>query len=339
MANTKISALTSATTPLAGTETLPVVQSSATTKVTVANLTVGRSVSASNFIPSDSTVPTNGMYLPAANSVGIATNTTSAIRIDSSQNVGLGSTTTSGGRLVISQSNASQPAIYFPTDETTIQGPGTNTFIKMGGNLILQSGNQTTITAKNASGVIVFQTGATPTETSRIDSNSNYVVSIAGKGINFTANTPAAGMTTQLLNWYEEGTWTPTVTFATPGDLAVTYNTNQRQGIYTRTGNRIIVNFLVGTSSFTFTTSSGVLQITGLPFTAKTDVGIQNIGSVIWGGITKVGYTQVTPTIQQAANYIQFVASGSAIVQSNVVSTDVPSGGTVVLRGMVVYEV
>jgi len=44
MANTKISALTSATTPLAGTETLPVVQSGATTKVTVANLTAGRSV-------------------------------------------------------------------------------------------------------------------------------------------------------------------------------------------------------------------------------------------------------------------------------------------------------
>lgn len=45
MANTKISALTAATTPLAGTEVLPVVQSSATTQVSVANLTAGRSVS------------------------------------------------------------------------------------------------------------------------------------------------------------------------------------------------------------------------------------------------------------------------------------------------------
>ena len=45
MANTKISALAAATTPLAGTEVLPVVQSSATTKVSVANLTAGRSVS------------------------------------------------------------------------------------------------------------------------------------------------------------------------------------------------------------------------------------------------------------------------------------------------------
>jgi hypothetical protein len=45
MANTKISALTSATTPLAGTEVLPIVQSSATTKVTIANVTEGRAVS------------------------------------------------------------------------------------------------------------------------------------------------------------------------------------------------------------------------------------------------------------------------------------------------------
>lgn len=47
MANSKISALTSATTPLAGTEVLPIVQSSATVKVAVSDLTAGRSVSMS----------------------------------------------------------------------------------------------------------------------------------------------------------------------------------------------------------------------------------------------------------------------------------------------------
>jgi hypothetical protein len=52
MANTKISALTSATTPLAGTEVLPIVQSSATTQVTVANLTAGRAVNVSSLTAS-----------------------------------------------------------------------------------------------------------------------------------------------------------------------------------------------------------------------------------------------------------------------------------------------
>jgi hypothetical protein len=53
MADKKISALTGATTPLAGTEVLPIVQSGATVKVTVDNLTTGK------------TTPTNGVQFPA----------------------------------------------------------------------------------------------------------------------------------------------------------------------------------------------------------------------------------------------------------------------------------
>jgi hypothetical protein len=49
MANSKITALTSATTPLAGTEVLPVVQSSTTKQVSVANLTAGRAVTAASL--------------------------------------------------------------------------------------------------------------------------------------------------------------------------------------------------------------------------------------------------------------------------------------------------
>jgi hypothetical protein len=49
MANVKISELTAASTPLAGTEVLPIVQSGGTVKVSVANLTAGRAVSASSL--------------------------------------------------------------------------------------------------------------------------------------------------------------------------------------------------------------------------------------------------------------------------------------------------
>ena len=48
MADKKISALTGASTPLAGTEVLPIVQSGATVKVSVSNLTLGRDVSMDN---------------------------------------------------------------------------------------------------------------------------------------------------------------------------------------------------------------------------------------------------------------------------------------------------
>jgi len=49
MADKKISALTASTTPLAGTEVLPIVQSGSTVKVAVSDLTAGRIVSGSSF--------------------------------------------------------------------------------------------------------------------------------------------------------------------------------------------------------------------------------------------------------------------------------------------------
>ena len=49
MADTKISALPASTVPLAGTEVLPIVQSSSTKQVSVANLTAGRAISATQL--------------------------------------------------------------------------------------------------------------------------------------------------------------------------------------------------------------------------------------------------------------------------------------------------
>ena len=49
MADTKISALPASTTPLAGTEVLPIVQSGTTKQVSVANLTAGRAISATQL--------------------------------------------------------------------------------------------------------------------------------------------------------------------------------------------------------------------------------------------------------------------------------------------------
>jgi len=167
-------------------------------------------------------------------------------------------------------------------------------------------------------------------------SNGNLIIGTSGKGIDFSAT--AGTGTSELLDDYEEGTWTPVLTFATPGDLAVTYNANQQTGTYTIIGDRIVIAFAVGTSSFTYTTASGNLQLTGLPYTAKLVSGIQNIGSTVFGGITKVGYTQVVPRVNSNTSLIDFIASGSGVVQSNVASADVPTTSSVVLRGTLVYQ-
>lgn len=64
MADTKISALTSATTPLAGTEVLPIVQSSTTKKVSVADLTVGRDIAVKTLSATD------GVWIGTTSAVG-----------------------------------------------------------------------------------------------------------------------------------------------------------------------------------------------------------------------------------------------------------------------------
>jgi hypothetical protein len=103
MADVKISGLPASTVPLAGTEVLPIVQGGATKQVSVANLTAGKSVSGSNFVVTSSTIPANGVYLPATNSVGIATNSALRATFDAT---GLGIGTTPAAKLHVVSSVA-----------------------------------------------------------------------------------------------------------------------------------------------------------------------------------------------------------------------------------------
>lgn len=56
------------------------------------NITTTGANTAQNFVPSANTIPTNGMYLPVANTVGWATNTTAAGIVDATQHWRLGGT-------------------------------------------------------------------------------------------------------------------------------------------------------------------------------------------------------------------------------------------------------
>jgi hypothetical protein len=109
MANSKISALPSATTPLAGTEVLPVVQGGITEQVSVANLTAGRDVSASGlFVDANSaTAAVRITQLGAGNALLVEDSTNpdaSPFVITGIGNVGIGSSGTVDTSLLI-QSN------------------------------------------------------------------------------------------------------------------------------------------------------------------------------------------------------------------------------------------
>jgi hypothetical protein len=74
MADKKISALPASTTPLAGTEVLPIVQSSATVQVSVANLTAGRAISATQLtLTTGSVIVASGQGIDFSATSGLGT--------------------------------------------------------------------------------------------------------------------------------------------------------------------------------------------------------------------------------------------------------------------------
>ena len=80
------------------------------------NLATTGTATATRFIPSGSTVATNGMFLPSANTLGFSTASTEAMRIDSSGNVLVGKTTSAysvSGRGVIEIGGSSESLLGF----------------------------------------------------------------------------------------------------------------------------------------------------------------------------------------------------------------------------------
>jgi hypothetical protein len=156
----------------------------------------------------------------------------------------------------------------------------------------------------------------------------NIVQSTAGKGFDFTANTPAAGMTSELLNWYEEGTWTPSIDGETTSPT-ITYTL--QYGIYTRIGR--MVNFGCRITVSSISGGSGNVLIKGLPFT----VGLSNspyactveMSFVTLGtGYTSVSYRPLSGTTQGRLNQI-----GSAVVSSPTTIAQLASNSVIWLSG------
>jgi hypothetical protein len=192
MADKKISQLTAASLPLAGTEVLPIVQSNATVKVSSDDLTV--------------------------------------------KNVRSNATT---GILQVTGPAAGQTRVMTTPDAnfTAARTDAANSF----------TGDQTLATG-------------------------NLVIGTSGKGIDFSADGQAAGMTSELLDDYEEGTFNAQVTdSSTPANNATMSAITCR---YTKIGRQVFVHGNVSTSSVAGL--SGTIRIAGLPFAAVA----QSAGSI-----------------------------------------------------------
>jgi hypothetical protein len=93
--------------------------------------------------------------------------------------------------------------------------------------------------------------------------NGNLVIGTAGKGIDFSADPSAPGMTSELLDDYEKGTFTPNLTFG-GGNTGMT---GTFTGNYTKVGNQVTIDIRIALTAKG--SSTGIAVIGGLPFAAN----------------------------------------------------------------------
>jgi len=264
MADVKISGLPASTTPLAGTEVLPIVQGGATKQVSIANVTAGRAIAATSI--------TTDTYKAASSSGGALQNSGGTPQLQ--WGAGGGNNLSVDVAININPANAA----------VAISPTGTGT-------VAISPAGALTINPTAASTINNTSIGATTASTGRFTSvtatTGDVIIGTSGQGIDFSA-TPGTG-TSELLNDYEEGTWTPSV-----GGTA-TYNA-ANNGSYTKIGNLVSCQFrlhitLIGTGSTSV--------ISGLPFASSASFFEQS-GSI--------GYFE---TLSSATTFLTFFVSAN----------------------------
>jgi len=287
------------------------------------NLTTGGSETAARFIPSGSTVATNGMYLPAANTLGFSTNSTERMRITSAGNVGIGTS-----------SPATKLHVAAETPILRIDGTGTansGAILQLLGWTGASKNWQIDTASTSGANELAFtpstaNAGSTFTTLSQsFKSNGTIGLTVSGStsgaGITFPA-TQSASSDANTLDDYEEGTWTPSI-----GGTA-TYGT--RIATYTKIGDTVRAYFditigTIGTGSTTI--------LSGFPFSSNTnnDAGCISYfdtlnATVLWLSIqmnagtscTFPGTTAATATI---INGIAIFKSGTRVIGTVVYKT------------------
>ena len=281
MADSKISALPASTVPLAGTEVLPIVQSSTTKQVSVANLTAGRTFDALGM-----TLTSTDAGATAAPLLDLYRDSASPAVSDTLGEIEFNGEDSAGNKqqyalihasILSPTSGAEQGQLHF---ETATGGASTEKMIIGTSNLVINEiGAVFNVRIEGDTDANLFYTDATnsrvgigiiaPTEKLDVVGNiklSGNVVVASGQGIDFSAT--AGTGTSELLNDYEEGTFTPSYIGSTTNPT-VAYST--QEGIYTKVGRLVTFKIILTTSSSSG--GSGDLGVTGLPFAVSSGAG------------------------------------------------------------------
>ena len=153
----------------------------------------------------------------------------------------------------------------------------------------------------------------------------NITFSASGKGVHLGVTTATAS---NLLDDYEEGSWTPT--------------TNTGQGLtvngakYTKIGQFVFLNFYVALTTIS-STSSDRLEIGGLPFTSNNQ-SVYGMGVISYMGGVNFN-DQTGPLVAPNSTDMYFHQNDGTTATISINEMNSRSSGGVPLLGGVVYQV
>lgn len=175
-------------------------------------------------------------------------------------------------------------------------------------------------------------------------SRSNLAVAGTGDANTFTA---LQDMTTgakfgnsavangDVLDWYEEGQWTPVVADATTGGNTGTYSGGATFNRYTRIGNLVKATAYLQNIDTTGMTAGNTFYVRGLPFTSSAT-------NLTWGSLEARSVTltgqQTCWHLANSGTWVQFRDTVSGANQTTLVVSKLTSGSAD-LQFTVIYEV
>jgi hypothetical protein len=231
-------------------------------------------------------------------------------------------TTSPDSALEISSSSANEPIVKIATAHPS----GTNGRLEFetnwSGNIAVKASVEgSSENATNGNLVFKTQQSGSLTEAARFNPSGNLVFP-SGKGIDFSA-TSGTG-TSELLDDYEEGTWTP-IAGGSTSQSGQTYGV--RGGRYTKIGRTVFVTFDVELT--VEGTITGDAVVSGLPFAVPNVGDLSNgMGSLSLVLNTGASYTWQGAAPQNNSSYFNIFVKTAAAT-----STSSPLGSTFFANG------
>ena len=155
-------------------------------------------------------------------------------------------------------------------------------------------------------------------------STGNLVMGTSGKGIDFTTSADGTGtVTAELLNDYEEGTWTPVVADATTGGNVGTCTINS--ATYTKIGRQVSIQCDLRSITTTGMTGGNNLFIRGLPF-ASVKGGNGSFYTYRVGRNASTVSSAVTVEHGVSHAFLSLFTTSSANTNLSILVSDITSG-------------